>query len=302
MGERAAYGFPPAALADAGPDAIQVSPLVPGSADLEELAGATLSHFVVAAPPGTLERRFVLAHALRALRPGGELIALAPKAKGGGRLRKELEAFGCAIAETARHHHRVCMTHRPTAPTGLDEAIAQGALQVAPRLGLWSQPGVFSWDRIDPGSALLLETAPGFAGAGADLGCGVGLLGKVLLGAPAVTSLILLDIDRRALAAARRNIDDPRAAFIHADARSAAGEIADLDFVIMNPPFHDGGREDRSLGQAFIAAAAKMLKKGGVCRLVANVALPYEPALIAHFATVSPIAQARGYRVFEARK
>ena len=302
MADRAVYGFPPAALADAGPGAIQVSPLVPGSADLESLVENTLSRFVVASPPGTLERRFVLARALRALRPGGDLIALAPKAKGGARLRKELEGFGCAIAETARHHHRVCMTHRPAAPTGLDEAIAQGALQFAPHLGLWSQAGVFSWDRIDPGSALLLETAPAFAGAGADLGCGVGLLGKALLDSPEVTALSLLDIDRRAVAAARRNIDDPRAAFIHADARSAAGEIAGLDFVIMNPPYHDGGREDRSLGQAFIAAAAKMLRKGGVCRLVANVALPYEPALIAHFTTVSPIAQARGYKVYEARK
>ncbi|MGI8840087.1 MAG: class I SAM-dependent methyltransferase [Caulobacteraceae bacterium] len=302
MAENAVYGFPPSALTDAGLDAVQVSPLVPGSADLESIGQSILSRFVIAAPPGTLERRFVLAHALRSLQCGGDLIALAPKAKGGARLRNELEAFGCAVAETARHHHRICLTHRPTAPMALDAAIEQGALQFAPPLGLWSQPGVFSWDRIDPGSALLLETAAAFAGMGADLGCGVGLLGKAILGSPAVTSLTLLDIDRRAVAAARRNIDDKRATFVHADARSAGGEIAGLDFVIMNPPFHDGGREDRRLGQAFIAAAAKMLRKGGVCRLVANVALPYEPALIAHFTTVSLIAQARGYKVFEARK
>ncbi|MEO8926809.1 MAG: methyltransferase, partial [Caulobacteraceae bacterium] len=114
--------------------------------------------------------------------------------------------------------------------------------------------------------------------------------------------LTLLDIDRRAVAAASRNIGDPRAVVVHGDARSAAGHIAELDFVIMNPPFHDGGREDRGLGQAFIAAAARMLRKGGVCRLVANVALPYEAALIAHFREVSLIAQGRGYKVHEARK
>ena len=302
VSEHAVYGFPPTALASAGPDAVQVSPLVPGSAELEGIGRDTVARFVVAAPPGTLERRFVLAHALRALRPGGELIALAPKAKGGARLRKEMEAFGCTVAETARHHHRICLTHRPAAPGGLDEAIAEGALQFAPRLGLWSQPGVFSWDRIDPGSALLLETKPEFAGAGADLGCGVGLLGKAMLDSPAVTALTLLDIDLRAVSAARRNIDDPRVAFLHADARSAADAVGSLDFVIMNPPFHDGGREDRGLGQAFIAAAARMLRKGGVCRLVANVALPYEPALIAHFTEVSLITQARGYKVYEARR
>ena len=302
MTEEAHYGLPPPSLASAAAESVQVSPLVPGSVELENIGASTLSRFIVAAPPGTLERRFVLAHALRGLRPDGELIALAPKAKGGGRLRKELEAFGCAVVETARHHHRICLTRRPAAPTGLEEAIALGALQFAPALGLWSQPGVFSWDRVDPGSALLLETAPAFAGAGADLGCGTGLLGKALLAAPAVTGLTFLDIDRRALAAARRNTDDdPRAAFVHGDVRSA-DKIGDLDFVIMNPPFHDGGREDRGLGVVFIAAAARMLKKGGVCRLVANVALPYEQALIAHFADVSLVARTRGYKVHEARR
>ena len=33
----------------------------------------------------------------------------------------------------------------------------------------------------------------------------------------------------------------------------------------MNPPFHDGGAEDQSLGKAFIQSAAKMLRKGGAC-------------------------------------
>lgn len=302
MSEHAVYGFPPPALAAAPAEAAQISPLVPGAADLENLGEGALADIVIAAPPGTLERRFVLAHALRALRPGGELTALAAKDKGGGRLRKELEGFGCAVNETARRHQRICHTRRPTAAAGLGEAIARGALQWAPGLQLWSQPGVFSWDRVDPGSALLLETASEFAGAGADLGCGVGLLGKAVLGSPAVSALSLLDIDARALAAARRNIGDDRAVFLHLDARRAAGAIAGLDFVITNPPFHDGGREDRSLGQAFIAAAARMLKSGGVCRLVANVALPYEQPLIAHFAEVSLIAQARGYKVYEARK
>ncbi len=302
MGEHAVYGFPPPALAAPAAEAAQVSPLVPGAADLESLGEGDLADIVIAAPPGTLERRFVLAHALRALRPGGELTALAAKDKGGGRLRKELEGFGCAVNETARRHQRICVTRRPTAPADLDEAIARGALQFVPDLKLWSQPGVFSWDRVDPGSALLLETASEFAGAGADLGCGVGLLGKAVLGSPAVSALALLDIDGRAVAAARRNIDDPRALFLHLDARQAAGAVAGLDFVLTNPPFHDGGREDRSLGQAFIAAAARMLRSGGICRLVANVALPYERPLIAHFNAVSLIGQARGYKVYEARK
>jgi 16S rRNA (guanine1207-N2)-methyltransferase len=298
----ALYGAPPPELAMAGADAVQVSPLVPGAQSLESLADGGVSRGAILAPPGTLERRFALAHLLRALAPEGELIALAPKDKGGARLRKELEAFGCQVEETARRHHRICRAARPTAPIGLSDAITAGGPQPAPMLGLWSQPGIFSWDRLDPGSAALLAQPSAFAGRGADLGCGVGVLGRAVLASPDVTHLVLIDNDARAVAAARRNVADPRAAFLHDDARLPSPDLADLDFVIMNPPFHDAGHEDRALGTAFIGAAARSLKKGGVCRLVANVALPYEAALIAHFAKVVPLARTGGYKVFEARK
>jgi 16S rRNA (guanine1207-N2)-methyltransferase len=75
-----------------------------------------------------------------------------------------------------------------------------------------------------------------------------------------------------------------------------------LDFVVMNPPFHDGGTEDQALGRTFIARAAEALRKGGTLWLVANAHLPYEAALGAAFRDVSVRVQAGGYRVFEARR
>lgn len=296
----AVYGSPPSALAQTAVGALQVSPLIPGASAIEELPDHNLGRVVVYAPPGTVERRYVLANALRALKAGGELIALAPKDKGGLRLRGELEGFGCAVNDSARRHHRIVTGLAPAEPEGLAEALAAGGPQVAPRLGLWSQPGVFSWDRLDPGTGLLLQTLGPIAGKGADLGCGIGVIARELLKSPTVTHLLLIDIDARAIAAARRNIDDPRAVFEHGDARRHAEP--DLDFVVMNPPFHDAGREDRALGQAFIGAAATRLKPGGVCRMVANVGLPYEAVLQACFSKVTLIAQANGYKVHEARR
>jgi 16S rRNA (guanine1207-N2)-methyltransferase len=76
----------------------------------------------------------------------------------------------------------------------------------------------------------------------------------------------------------------------------------DLDFVVTNPPFHDGGAEDKRLGQAFIRQAAGMLGKGGVLWLVANRHLPYEAELNAAFKRVRMAADAGGYKVFEAVK
>ena len=289
-------------LAPTTDDAIQLSPLMIGSQDISALPDGGLDVVTVRAPAGVAERRFVLAHALRALAPGGRLIAFAPKDRGGLRMKKELTAFGCTVGEDAKRHHRICVALKPEAPLGLEAAIAEGEPRRIDGDGLWSQPGIFSWDRLDPGTALLLKSLPPLAGVGADLGCGVGILSQAVLTAPKVTALTLIDLDRRAIEAARRNVDDPRVKFVWDDARDLAAPLTGLDFVVSNPPFHEAGGEDKGLGQAFIRAAAGMLRKGGVLWLVANRHLPYEAVLNEHFKTVRPVADAGGFKVYEARK
>lgn len=298
--QHAVYGRPPRELAEAGEGALQVSPLIPGAANLEDLAEASLESLIIAAPPGSLERRYVLALGLRAVAPGGSLIALAPKDKGGSRLGKELAALGAPPEETARRHHRICQV-RVAGGLSLETALAEGAPLYLETLGLWTQPGVFSWDRIDAGTTLLLQHLPPLAGRGADFGAGLGVLAQAVLAAGEVTGLTLADIDRRALACAQRNVADARASFLWTDLRAGHPDLADLDFVVMNPPFHDGGAEDRALGQAFIEAAARALKPAGRLVMVANRHLPYEKTLATRFSAVHLSAQTGAYKVYEAR-
>lgn len=86
-----------------------------------------------------------------------------------------------------------------------------------------------------------------------DLGCGTGILaiGAALLGARAVG----VEIDREALAAARRN-----AALVGADVDFIQGDVSrislrGIDTVIMNPPF---GAQKASAGdRAFLSRAIK---------------------------------------------
>ena len=296
------YGSPPDELAATPAGARQFSPLAPGALDWSEITPGTLGQFVMLAPPGTLERRYVLAQALTALMPGAALTALAPKDKGGSRIGAELKGFGCKVEETGRRHHRICVARRPETITGAEEAIGAGSPRLVEAIGLWSQPGVFSWDRIDPGSALLASRLPKLSGKGADLGCGVGFLALAALKTPAVGRLDLVDIDRRAVEAARRNITDPRAQFHWTDAADGDPPLDGLDFIVMNPPFHDAGQEDRGLGQAFIRRAARALRTGGACWLVANRHLPYETVLSSVFKSVRLDHEAGGYKVYEARK
>lgn len=294
------YGRPPLVF-DPPTDAIQTSPLIPGAANLEAVEAGSAEAVTVYAPPGAIERRYTLALALRALKAGGRLDVMAPKDKGGARLKKELQGFGLVGEETAKAHHRRIQLTLPARVTGLEDVLSDGARQKVPGLDAWSQPGVFAWDRIDPGTALLAHHLPALSGAGADLGCGYGALATVVLGSASVASLRLIDLDRRAVEAARLNVEDMRATFEWADVRTlpTAGV---LDFVVSNPPFHDGGAEDRRLGQGFIRQAAALLRRGGVAWIVANRHLPYEHELKEAFGRVRPVIEGGGYKVFEAIK
>ena len=136
-------------------------------------------------------------------------------------------------------------------------------------------PGAFSADGIDPGSRALAKVLPSdLKGSVIDLGSGWGYLTRILMERPKVSSVDLVEADHAALAAARRNVTDPRARFHWADALDF--KIDQVDHVVTNPPFHQGRKVDPALGQGFIRAAARLLKPKGQLWLVANRHLPYE--------------------------
>jgi 16S rRNA (guanine1207-N2)-methyltransferase len=301
-GRAGLYGRPTTELLDLPIDAIQFSPLMPGASALELQGEDTLATMSMLAPPGTLERRYAMALALRALAPGGSFRALARNDRGGTRLRKELQAFGCTVTETARRHHRIVVCARPANMTGVDEALMDGGPRLVAGLDLWSQPGVFSWDRIDPGTTLLMHHLPALSGRGADFGCGIGILARAVLASAKVEQMVLVDIDQRAIKAAQRNLSDPRVRFRWADVRDPDPDMTELDFVVMNAPFHDAGTEDRMLPLSFVKRTAEVLRPGGVCWLVANRHLPYEAAMKSLFKRVELKSETGGYKSYEAHK
>lgn len=298
----AIYGDLPRQLVEIPADAQQFSPLMPGSMQMKIVADGSVASFILHAPPGTLERRYVLARALKTLAVGAPLTALAGKDKGGSRIAKELKDFGCAVVDSPRAHHRIVTTTRPATLIGIDEAITAGGPQLHPSHGLYTHPGVFSWDRLDAGSALLLEHLPTLSGNGADLGCGIGVLSLAALKFEKLTSIALVDIDRRAIAMAEKNITDPRAKFLWADLREGDLPARELDFVVMNPPFHASGIEDKSLGQIFITHAASMLKSRGQLWLTANHHLPYEALLKKQFYQWERVAENPLYKIYRCVK
>lgn len=295
------YGTPDADLVSVPQGARQCSPLIPGSADIAECPNASLDHFSIAAPAGTLERLFVMAHALRAINADGELQVVAGKNKGGQRLKAELEALGCdAVTVSSKKHHKIASVLRPADLTLIHATIKDTGPRLDDEMQIWTQPGIFSWNRPDTGTMFLVETLPALSGRGADLGSGLGLLIHAVLQSSDVKQMHMVDIDRRAIEMGYRNVADERITVHWHDMRQPLESVSALDFVVMNPPFHDAGIEDHGLGKAFIKAASKLLRKGGEAWIVANRHLPYEHELNAHFKSFEQIADQHGFKIIKA--
>jgi 16S rRNA (guanine1207-N2)-methyltransferase len=300
------------------PGLVAVQPFKP-QADALARAGVALADLgsddgrrwplVLLLPPRQrMEARAWFAHALDRVAPGGVVIACQPNDEGAKSGQADFARLAGPVQVLSKHHCRVYWT-TPAQNTVDDALLAEWRTLDAPRPildGRWvSRPGVFAWDRIDAGSALLAAHLPtDLAGDAADLGAGWGYLAAVLLErCPAVRTLDLYEADARALALARTNLAP------HAERVSlgfhwhdvTAGLPKRYDVIVSNPPFHAQDRADRpELGQRFIAAAAHALAPRGRLWLVANRHLPYEVGLGAPFATVRTVAQAEGFKVIEA--
>ncbi|GIU67432.1 class I SAM-dependent methyltransferase [Candidatus Phycosocius spiralis] len=294
------YGDIPTDLVTLPLDGLQVSPFWPGSVPLEALQHETYDGLIMWAPANTVERRHEMALALRALKIGAPICIFAPKDKGGTRLAKELASFGVLVRDQPKRHHRMTTAPRPQVLYGIEEAISAGELRLVTDLGLLSQPGLFSWDRLDIGTACLLTVLPQLVGRIGDFGCGSGVLSKAVLTHAGVSAVTGFDRDRRAIKAAVANITDPRFSAVWVDLCQEGAGVNHLDSIVMNPPFHFSGKEDISIGIRMIERAADALRPGGCLWLTANRHLPYEAVLRAHFKSVTLCREALGYKVYQA--
>ena len=165
--------------------------------------------------------------------------------------------------------------------------------------GLFTQPGVFSADGPDRGTAMLARALPErLPSRMADFGAGIGLLSLAALAREGVQSIDLIEAESLALDCARLNVTDARARFLWEDA--TAGARGPFDGIVMNPPFHAGRAAEPRLGRAFLEAAARALAPQGQLWVVANRHLPYEAPLSELFRQVEEIGGDAGFKLLHA--
>lgn len=266
---------------------------------------------VLVLPPRQRESaRALLARALDRARPGGMVVASLANTDGARSVEEDLARLAGPVESLSKNRCRVFWAR---AGAGDPALRAEWAALDEPRPvaggRFLSRPGLFAWDRIDAGSALLAAHLPAdLKGRGADLGAGFGYLAaEVLDRCPEVTALDLYEAEARALELARRNLEPysgrAELGFLWHDVAAGLPRDRRYHFVVTNPPFHEGGRADRhDLGRAFIAAAAAALRPKGRLWLVANRHLPYEAVLEQAFTMVRRVADDGAYKVIEAAK
>jgi 16S rRNA (guanine1207-N2)-methyltransferase len=166
--------------------------------------------------------------------------------------------------------------------------------------GYFSFPGIYGWNKIDRGSELLLETLPDLSGVGADLGAGYGYLSCEIFKSNNLEKMYLVENDLRALMCSRENLASYTCDFFWKDIRGEELEIKNVDFVVMNPPFHQADDIDYALGRSFIHQAKTILKKNGRLFMVANQFLAYEDLLLECFGGFKKVLQKDGFKVLHA--
>ena len=289
-------------------DAIYVSEFRPDHDRLVD-SGATvalappegLAVAVVCLPRNRLHGQGRVSRAMAAVRPGGTLIVDGQKTDGIEALLRQFKNLLPPEGVISKAHGKIAWFCRPDP---IPPEIAGWAEEAAPALnaeGFVTAPGMFHPEGIDEGTRTLIDHLPAATGRAADLGAGWGALSAALLdGSPDLEHLDLVEADHAALEAARLNVADPRARFHWADVTRWGGGPYDL--IVSNPPFHVSRAADPALGQAFIAAAARLLAPKGRLMLVANRQLPYESEFDRHFGAWTQVHSDSRFKILSATR
>ena len=248
---------------------------------------------IVCLPRAKAEARSIIAKA--AAFTDGPIIIDGQKTEGVDSIFKDLRKRGDVSATISKAHGKLFWvnSHDGLEDWGQTPTLTEG--------GFWTGPGVFSADGVDPASELLVQALPEKLGKNvADLGAGWGYLSAHALTRD-INEIHLVEAGHLALECAKRNVTDERAQYHWADATKWAPK-GRIDTVIMNPPFHVGRAAEPSLGQAFVATAARVLANSGQLWMVANRHLPYEDALNANFGKVIDLGGDTRFKLFHAAR
>lgn len=172
------------------------------------------------------------------------------------------------------------------------------------KLSIHSLPGVFSQGALDKGTQLLLENLPPLSGNRfADIGSGAGVIAAFIAKQYPKAQVIASDVSTLALYSSARTakVNQLNNLNVLASDGLHSYEANSLDAIVSNPPFHEGLNTHYEVTHQLFQHAKRCLKPRGQLVLVANQFLDYETQLQQHFANVSLVKQAQGFKILFAQ-
>ncbi|MBR3742337.1 MAG: class I SAM-dependent methyltransferase [Clostridia bacterium] len=144
------------------------------------------------------------------------------------------------------------------------------------KLRFLTDAGVFSRGEVDFGTDVLLRSIPeGMAGRALDLGCGWGAVGVCVGKKYPACSLVMSDVNERAVELARKNAEanNVRAEMVLSDGLDNID--GPFDYIFTNPPIRAG----KQVIYRLFAQSAQKLTKSGALYLVIRKQQGAESAL-----------------------
>ncbi|WP_445116516.1 methyltransferase [Acinetobacter sp. WZC-1] len=241
------------------------------------------------------------------LSAGADIFLVGEKKGGVERAAKQLQPFGKTVKlDSARHCQFWHMTlEQTTVLKPLDSWFKHYEIQVNnEKLQIHALPGVFSQDRPDTGTTVLLTYLNQVkSGKLADFGCGAGIIGCYLAKLNTANLIYAMDVDAFALYSTQKTFEHNAipAEQLHLQAVTGFGDApTGLDAIISNPPFHQGIHTSYDVSEALCHEARSHLKPGGELWIVANRFLNYPALIEQRFGQCTIKADQQGFKVLYA--
>lgn len=170
-------------------------------------------------------------------------------------------------------------------------------------LTIASLPGVFSQNKLDVGTALLLENLPqNMQGKVLDFGCGAGVISCFIGKKFTNTDLSLLDVSALAIASAKKTLSLNGLTGNVFASNSLSNVNESYQHIVSNPPFHQGTQTSYQATEDFLRGIKKHLiatkKQKSNITIVANSFLQYLPIMQQHIGKTETIARKQGFSIY----
>ncbi|WP_347455963.1 methyltransferase [Acinetobacter thermotolerans] len=235
----------------------------------------------------------------------GSSVFLVGEKKGGvERAAKQLQAYGKIIKLDSARHCQLwqltldcCVEKKTLADWALTYSIStpKGDLTVC------ALPGVFSQNRLDVGTAVLLPyLSEVTSGKIADFGCGAGVISAYLAKLNPNNRIFALDVDAFALASTQMTFEKNQLQPEQLEIKAVSG-IDDaplfLHAIVSNPPFHQGIQTNYDASENLCKSSRRHLKSGGELWIVANRFLNYPILIEQSFGQCTVKTDQQGFKV-----